>query len=53
MSTRESILIFIISALLVTAAAIHGYVVVMVYLDERKDKKQKLLEASNTENRRN
>lgn len=43
MSTVESILTFIISALLTTTAAIHGYVIARVYLDERERQKAKKL----------
>lgn len=41
MSIYESVLLFIISAVpLLAAAAIHGFVLVMIRLDRRRDKRR-------------
>jgi hypothetical protein len=41
MTTLETILFFTIVILLAVAAAIHGYVVSMVYFDNRRDRERR------------
>ena len=41
MSVYESVLMFVIATLLVTVAAIHGFVLVMTYFDKRRKEKRR------------